>query len=92
MSMEVIDKTMRALCMRQPLAQMILRGMKTFEYRRRRTTVSGCVSICAGLTRGDNTDFMKIKVKPGDLTTEIIVGSFEIEDCKVSRERRVQHE
>lgn len=92
LKMNTIDPSMRALSIQQPFAEMILRGVKTIEYRRRRTNIRERVYIYASLTPGDMEDFREINVKPEELPTGVLVGSVEIVDCKVSRERRVLYE
>lgn len=72
---------MRALSIRQPYAEMIMRGEKRIEYRSRPTNIRGRVYIYASSTPGDEDDFLRIKRKPGELPTGILVGSVEIFNC-----------
>jgi len=80
---------MRALSIRQPYAEMIMRGKKRVEYRSRLTNIRGRVYIYASITPGDEDDFEKIKCKPGELPTGVLIGSVEIADC--TRKRNVYH-
>ena len=54
----------RALSIRQPYAEMILRGIKKIEYRTMRTNIRGRVYIYASLTPGSEQAFEKIKANP----------------------------
>jgi hypothetical protein len=71
----------RALSVRQPYAEQIMRGTKTVEYRRMLTRIRGRVYIYASLTPGAERDFQLMKAKPGDFSTGVIVGTVEIIDC-----------
>ena len=72
----------RAFSIRQPYAEMILRGSKTIEYRSMVTNIRGRVYIYASLTPGPLEDFEKINAKPGDFPTGLLVGTVEIVGCK----------
>jgi ASCH domain len=72
----------RALSICQPYAEMILRGIKTIEYRSRLTHIRGRVYIYASLTPGQPKDFNKLGAKPGDFPTGVLVGTVEIVGCK----------
>jgi hypothetical protein len=72
----------RALSIRQPYAEMILRGIKTIEYRTMLTNIRGMVYIYASLTPGPLEDFEKLNAKPGDFPTGVLVGTVEIVGCK----------
>ena len=61
----------RAISIRQPYVEQILRGEKTIEYRTRKTNIRERVYLYASLTK--ETD--------EDLPTGLIVGSVEIVDC-----------
>ena len=52
------DTQNRALSIRQPHAEMILRGKKEFEYRRQTTNIRGWVYIYAGLAPADQGFFL----------------------------------
>jgi hypothetical protein len=79
------DLTMRALSIRQPWAEEIMRGSKTIEYRSRPTKIRGKVYIYAGLGRYTKADDEEIVKEVGyaidDLERGLIVGTVEIEDC-----------
>jgi hypothetical protein len=72
---------MRALSIRQPYAEQILRGQKKMEYRSRPTKIRERVYIYASLTPGDPDDFRKMNIQPGELPTGLLVGTVEIVDC-----------
>src|SRR5215210_1164990 len=74
-------KNMRALSIRQPYAEQILRGKKKFEYRGRPTNIRERVYIYASLTPGYPEDWEEMKMQPGDLPTGVLVGTVEIKDC-----------
>jgi hypothetical protein len=73
---------MRALSIRQPYAEQILRRTKKIEYRTRPTSIIGeRFYIYVSLTPGDSRDFRPMGLEPGDLPTGVIVGTVEIEGC-----------
>lgn len=74
--------TGRAISIRQPYVEDILRGKKKFEYRSRPTKIRGRVYLYASLGAGHESYWKKMKMQPGDLPTGVIVGSVEIVDCK----------
>lgn len=74
-------RVMRALSIRQPYAERILRGVKTVEYRTRPTSIRERVYIYASLTAGWPKDFDSMGLAPGDLPTGVLVGTVEISDC-----------
>jgi ASCH domain len=74
-------KNMRALRIRQPYAEQILRGTKKGEYRGRPTSIRERVYIDASMTPGQVEDWEEINIKPGDLPTGVLVGTVEITDC-----------
>ena len=72
---------MRALSIRQPYAEQILRGTKQIEYRSMLTRIRGRVYIYASLTPGDAEKFRAMGAQPGDFPTGVLVGTVEITDC-----------
>ena len=79
---------MRALSIRQPYAELILRGIKTIEYRSRRTRIIGeRFYIYAARTPGDTAGFAELGCEPGDpgVPTGVIVGKATITRCTVVR-------
>ena len=74
-------KIQRALSVRQPFAEMILRGTKKIEYRSVRTHIRERVYIYASTKPGDAEHFAKIRCEPGDLPTGVLVGTVEVTDC-----------
>jgi superfamily II DNA or RNA helicase len=78
---------MRALSIRQPFAEAIMRGTKTTEYRSGNTNIRGRILIYASLTRyGDNEETEMLQefgikdVEADDLSRGVIVGSVELYD------------
>jgi hypothetical protein len=73
---------MRALSIRQPYAELILRGIKVIEYRSRPTRIIGeRFYIYAARKSGDMQGFTDIGCTPGDLPTGLIVGTACIAAC-----------
>ena len=80
-------KIVRALSIKQPFVEMILRGDKTKEYRGRATNIRERVYLYASLKPRDwPAGWKKIGKQPGDLVTGMIVGTVEIVDCKKQRD------
>ncbi len=71
----------RALSIRQPYAEQILRGTKTIEYRSQPTKIRERVYVYASQTPGAIEDFEDMGLQPGDLPTGVLVGTIEISDC-----------
>lgn len=74
---------MRALSIRQPYVEEILRGIKTVEFRNRPTTIIGeTFYIYAALKAGEGLDiprrFAALGCGVGDLPTGVIVGTAKI--------------
>lgn len=70
----------RALSLRQPYAEQVLRGEKTIEYRSIVTHVRGRVYIYASLTPAIEA-FKEMGFEPGSLPTGVLVGTVEVEGC-----------
>jgi len=75
---------MRALSIRQPYAELILRGIKTIEYRSRPTKIIGerfyiyAAKKWAGVNgHGPHAE----GIQPGDSPTGVIVGTATISEC-----------
>ena len=71
----------RALSIRQPYVEQILRGTKKIEYRTQPTNIRETVYIYASQTPGPVGEFQKLGVQPGELPTGVIVGTVEVVDC-----------
>ena len=71
---------LRALSIRQPWAELILRGKKTVEYRSQRTNIRGRVYIYASLAKPEPGD----EEVEGELPRGVIVGTVEITGCEGS--------
>jgi hypothetical protein len=86
---DVLRKKLRALSIRQPYAEAIMRGRKPIEYRRKNTHIRGRVQIYASLGRfpvEENEVDMKrfgiTDIDCGDLPRGVLIGTVEISDCK----------
>ena len=77
---EAVER-LRALSIRQPYAEQILRGTKTTEYRSRPTRIRGKFLIYAALTPGPLQEFEMLGLQPGDLPTGVLVGTADLVDC-----------
>ena len=82
------NKDMLALGIRQPWAELILRGIKTIEVRSTETSVRGPIYIYASKKLADipaaETAARKYDLNPDALPKGIIVGTVEIVDCTLS--------
>ncbi|MGH9835609.1 MAG: ASCH domain-containing protein [Blastocatellia bacterium] len=72
---------MRALSVRQPYAEQIMRGVKKIEFRSFPTNIRERIYIYASLTPGELQDWKAMKLSPGDLPTGVLIGTVEIVDC-----------
>ncbi|MFI5456743.1 MAG: ASCH domain-containing protein [Isosphaerales bacterium] len=79
---------MRALSIRQPHAEAILRGVKRIEYRNRRTHIRGRILIYASLGRDPAEEEAAVMAEYGisecrcdELSRGVLVGSVELYDC-----------
>jgi hypothetical protein len=72
---------MRAISIRQPYVEQILRGTKKREYRSQPTNIRGRVYLYASLGKGPESEFKKLKIEPGELPIGLIVGTVEDADC-----------
>jgi hypothetical protein len=82
------EKLERALSIRQPYVELILRGKKKAEYRSRATHIRGRVYLYAGLKRGDYAWAAKkygVQCPADSLPVGRIVGSVELVGCKAQR-------
>ena len=77
------DTQNRALSIKQPYAERILRGDKKTESRKKVTKIRGRVYIYASTTDGEQKDFDKMKAKPGDFPKGVLVGTVEIIGCEM---------
>ena len=86
-----MKKPTKALSIRQPYAEQILRGTKRIEFRSLRTHIRERVHIYASKTAGDEKEFRKLGLLEGDLPTGVIVGTVEIVGCSGNDERYRWH-
>ena len=74
---------LRALSVRQPWVELILRGSKKAEYRSRPTNIRERVFLYASLQPADwPPAWRRVRKDPGQLPTGAIVGSVELVDCR----------
>ena len=72
----------RALSIRQPYAELIMRGIKTVEYRSRPTNIRERVYIYASQRPADDPEgFEELGAGPKDLPKGVLVGTVEVVDC-----------
>ena len=72
----------RAISIRQPLVEQILRGQKKVEYRSRKTNIRERVYLYASATPFEDAKaWRKVNARPGELASTVIVGTVEITDC-----------
>jgi hypothetical protein len=76
------QKPNRAISIRQPYAEEILRGMKVREYRSVPTNIRERVYIYASLRARDLSGYGLLGARIEDLPRGFLVGSIEIVDCK----------
>jgi hypothetical protein len=73
----------RALSIRQPWVEQILRGMKTAELRTRPTKIVGeRFYLYAARTPGPAAEFARIDADPADLPVGVLVGVAAITGCR----------
>ena len=75
------QKITRAISIRQPYVEMILRGVKKVEYRSQVTHIRERVYLYASLKPGNEKYYAELGVEPGSLPTGLILGTVEIVDC-----------
>jgi ASCH domain len=82
-------KPARAISIRQPYVEQILRGTKKIEYRSIPTNIRERVYLYASLKPADSPQgWRDVKAAPGDLPTGVIVGTVEIVGCRSGRQER----
>jgi hypothetical protein len=75
-------KKLRALSIKQPFAEQVMRGTKKFEYRSRPTAVRGRVYVYASLKPRPLVDWRGMQLGPEDVPLGLIVGTVEIAGCR----------
>jgi hypothetical protein len=70
-----VAKITRAISIRQPYVEQILRGEKKYEYHSQDTRIRERVYLYASLTPGSDREWRKIGQEPGNLPTGRIVGT-----------------
>jgi hypothetical protein len=78
-----MEKLVRAISIRQPWVELILRGDKKAEYRSRPTRIRERIYIYASLTPANSPEaWKKLRTQSGGLPTGAILGSIEIVNCR----------
>jgi hypothetical protein len=78
-----VSRIIRAISIRQPYVEQILRGDKTREYRSRPTSIRERVYLYASLRPADaDAAWAQVEAHPGDFPTGVIVGTVEIAGCR----------
>lgn len=76
---------MKALSIRQPWAELIMRGIKTTEFRSRATKVRGRIHIYAAMGRCSREDELQCMARHGidadALPRGVVVGTVELCGC-----------
>ncbi len=73
----------RAISIRQPLVEQILRGDKKYEYRSKATNIRERVYLYASAKPFEDPGlWRRMKAQPGDFPTRVIVGRVEITGCR----------
>ena len=75
-------KDMIALNIRQPNAELIMRGKKKIEYRNKSTIKRERIYIFASHAPGQPKAFARLGLQPDDLPRGVLLGTVEIVDCK----------
>jgi hypothetical protein len=73
---------MRALSIKQPFAEQVLRGTKKFEYRSRPTTIRGRVYVYASLKPRPRQDWNGLAFGRADVPFGALVGTVEVVGCR----------
>jgi hypothetical protein len=76
-----MNKPKRALSIKQPFAEMILRGEKTVEYRTIPTNIRERVYIYASKKPRSGEDAAEVKAHPEKYPLGVLVGTVEIAGC-----------
>jgi hypothetical protein len=80
---------LRALSLRQPWAEQVMRGEKVVEYRTRATQIRGTIYIYASLGRYSAQEEAEFADEAGfsldDLPRGVLVGTVELYDCHHDR-------
>jgi len=72
-----------AISIRQPFVELILRRIKTAEYRDYPTNIRGRVYLYAARKPVDDpARWRQVEAEPGELPTGVILGTVEIVDCR----------
>lgn len=81
----------RALSIRQPWVEQILRGQKKVEWRSRNTHIRGTVYLYAGMGRYPAKDEIEIQEDVGfeidDLPRGLIVGTIDVVGCDYNQKK-----
>lgn len=76
----------RAIAIRQPFVELILRGIKKYEYRSQLTHIRGRVFLYASKGKIHQEIWDELEMRKDSLPTGVIVGSVEIVECLYDKE------
>lgn len=71
-------RRLRAISIKQPFAEQIMRGTKRFECRSRPTDIRGRVYVYASLKPRPRSDWTGTRLRPDLLPRGLIVGTVEV--------------
>lgn len=72
---------MRAISIKQPFAEQVIRGSKKCKYRSRPTTIRGRVYVYASLKPRPREDWKGVSVGPKDVPLGVIIGTVDVTGC-----------
>jgi hypothetical protein len=78
-------KKLRALSIKQPFAEQVMRGSKRFEYRSRPTMIRGRVYVYASLKPRPGPDWKRVSKGPDGVPLGVVVGTVEVVGCRQLR-------
>ena len=82
------SRPVRAISIRQPYVELILRGVKRYEFRSRPTNIRERVYLYAAQQPADSRQqWRKARARPGSLRTGAILGTVEIVGCRWDERR-----
>jgi hypothetical protein len=77
-----------AISIRQPWAELIIRGVKVREFGSVPTHIRGRIYVYAGLRTRPIHEYLEFGLKRADLPTGVLIGTVDVVDC----EQIYQHE
>lgn len=81
-SKKITMRRIRAISIKQPFAELIMRGKKRLEYRSLPTRVRGRVYVYASLKPHRNAEWQEMMLRPEGVPRGLIIGTVEIVGCQ----------